>query len=197
MSKIVIGINQRIPLQILEMALTSHLRGNYNEEYILEQLHLDFDGENRISKAMNIVQKIIRNNPIITEVEQKRENVLVALKRTNDRDLILIALTCSAFPYFYTVMREYARYLKVQDIVNIELIKKTIGAKYGSNRSMENGLYCVIPMLIEAQLIERPKQGIYRKTAEKEYSPLSLKIMETAVEHVGQRGDMSLINVLL
>lgn len=191
-----IGINQRIPLQILEMALRSHLNGEYDEEYILEQLKLDFDGENRIRKALDIVNKVVRNNPIISEVKIEKDRVLLALRRKNDRNLILTSLSCTAFPFFYEVLKEFARFLKVQEIVNTDLIKKTMASRYGSNRSMENGLYCVIPMLLEANIIERPKQGIYSKSPAQEYSPTSLKVLETAVDYVGKSGDRVLIQGL-
>lgn len=192
-----IGINQRIPLQILEIALRSHLNGEYDEEYIVEQLRLDFDGENRIKKALDIVNKITRNNPLISEVEKEKNRVLLALKRENDRNLILTALSCTAFPFYYQVLLEFARFLKVQEVVNTDLIRKTIGSKYGSNRSMENGLYCVIPMLLEANIIDRPKQGIYSKSSPKEYSPTSLNILESAIENVGRNGDLTLIENLI
>lgn len=197
MSNNAIGINQRIPLQILEIALRSYLNGDYDEEYIIEQLQLDFDGENRIRKALNITNKIVRNNPIIPQVEEEKERILLALKRENDRNLILTALSCTAFPFYYEVFREFARFLKVQEVVNTELIKKTMASQYGSNRSMENGLYCVIPMLIEAEIIERPKQGIYSKTPAKEYSPTSLKVLESAVKNVGRNGDQVLMERLI
>ena len=193
MSNKAIGINQRIPLQILEIALRSYLNNNYDEEYLIEQLQLDFEGGNRIRKALDIVNKIIRNNPIIFEVENEKDRVLLALKRENDRNLILTALSCTAFPFFYEVLIEFARYLKVQEIVNTDLIKKSMASRYGSNRSMENGLYCVIPMLVEAKLIERPKQGIYSKTPAKEYSPTSMKILEMCIEKVGRKEDKMLL----
>lgn len=192
-----IGINQRIPIQILEIALRNYLNDKYDEEYILEQLQLDFDGENRIRKALDIVNKIIRNNPIISEVVIEKDRVLLALKRENDRNLILTALSCTAFPFFYEVLLEFARYLKVQEIVNTDLIKKSMASRYGSNRSMENGLYCVIPMLVEAKLIERPKLSIYSKTPAKEYSPTSMKILEMVVGNVGRNEDLALIENLV
>lgn len=197
MSNKAIGINQRIPLQILELALRSYLNGNYDEEYIIEQLQLDFDGENRIRKALDITNKIIRNNPIITQVEDEKERILSALKRENDRNLILTALACTAFPFYYEVLKEFARFLKVQEVVNTDLIKKTMASRYGSNRSMENGLYCVIPMLIEAEIIERPKQGIYSKTPAMEYSPTSIRVFEAAINNVGLSSDISLIESLI
>ena len=54
-----IDINQRIPLSILETALFTLLNNEYSEEYILELLHTEFTGENRIKKALRIVNKIV------------------------------------------------------------------------------------------------------------------------------------------
>lgn len=34
---------------------------------------------------------------------------------------------------------------------------------YASNRSLPNGLYCIMPMYIEAGLLNRPKAGIYTR----------------------------------
>jgi len=45
-----IDINQRIPLHTLYAALESFLNGSYSNEYILEQLRLEFNGENRLKK---------------------------------------------------------------------------------------------------------------------------------------------------
>ena len=59
MSNISIDINQRIPLYALEVALNSYLTNNYSNDYILEQLRLDFQGENRLKKALRIVNKIV------------------------------------------------------------------------------------------------------------------------------------------
>lgn len=52
-------INQRIPLDTLFVALESYLDGNYSDDYILEQLRLEFKGENRLKKALRIVNKIV------------------------------------------------------------------------------------------------------------------------------------------
>ena len=64
MSKLSIDINQRIPLDVLEVALNTFLSGNYSNEYVIEQLRLEFDGENRLKKALRIVNKIIIKSPL-------------------------------------------------------------------------------------------------------------------------------------
>jgi hypothetical protein len=54
------------------------------------------------------------------------------------------------------------KYFHVQDIVTTDLIRQKMAEKYGSNRSLPNALYCILPMLIEAKLLERPESGVYK-----------------------------------
>jgi len=156
-----VDINQRIPLDALHIALQTYLSGEYDEQYILEQLHLDFTGENRIKKSLRIINKIILKNPLVPYVHQHKEEILNVLKRKDDRNLILIALLNASFPFSFDVLRTFGKYLAVQDIVNTETISKSISNIYGGNRATEIGLYSVIPMFIEANILNRPKQGLY------------------------------------
>ncbi|WP_353102774.1 hypothetical protein [Myroides odoratus] len=156
-----IDINQRIPLDALHIALQSYLEGEYDEQYILEQLHLDFTGENRIKKSLRIINKIILKNPLIHFIDIHKEEIINGLKRKDDRNIILIALLNASFPFSFNVMRTFGKYLAVQDIVNTESISKSVSNIYGGNRATEIGLYSVIPMYIEAGILERPKIGLY------------------------------------
>ena len=54
-----VDINQRIPLETLHAGLKAFLNNNYSNEYILEQLRIEFNGENR-PKALRIVNRIIQ-----------------------------------------------------------------------------------------------------------------------------------------
>ena len=45
-----IDINQRIPLETLHAALEAYLNDNYSNDYIMEQLRLEYNGENRLKK---------------------------------------------------------------------------------------------------------------------------------------------------
>ena len=47
--------------------------------------------------------------------------------------------------------------------VSTLLILNKMSSIYASNRSLPNALYCIMPMYIEAGLINRPKTGIYTK----------------------------------
>lgn len=156
-----IDINQRIPLDTLYIALQSYLSDEYDEQYILEQLRLDFKGENRIRKSLQTINKIILKNPLIHFIENHKDEIINAAKRKDDRNMILIALLNASSHFSFDVLRLFGKYLAVQDIVNTETISKSISNVYGGNRATEIGLYSVIPMFIEANLLQRPKQGLY------------------------------------
>lgn len=157
-----IDINQRIPLDTLHAAFESYLKNNYSTDYIVEQLKLDFEGDNRIKKAIRIINKIILKSPLLDIITNNKEEILSATKRKTDRDIICIALLNAAFPFSFDVLKTFGKYFSVQDIINTETVKKPISNIYGGNRATENGMYSVIPMFIEANFFERPKSGLYQ-----------------------------------
>jgi hypothetical protein len=157
-----IDINQRIPLDTLYAALDAYLNGNYSNEYIIEQLRLEYKGENRLKKALRIVNKIIPKSPILKLIEENKTAIKLAIKKKQDRDVILIALLNAAFPFSYDVLKIFGKYFAVQEIINADTVKKTIANTYGGNRATENGIYSVVPMFLEAEFFKRPKQGIYQ-----------------------------------
>lgn len=162
MKKKPIIINQRLPLHVLEIALLGYLKDNYSRDYIIEQLSLDFKGENRIKKGFTLVNKVILNNSISDFINDNREAILNAVKKKDDLNIILISLVNSTFPFAFDVLTTVGKYFSVQEILSTEAIKKTISGIYGGNRSMENALYAVIPMFVEAGFFEREKPGIYK-----------------------------------
>ncbi len=174
-----IDINQRIPLYVLAAALESFLNGTYSNDYVLEQLRLEYDGENRLKKALRIVNRIIPKNPMIDIVLEHKESLNSILKRKTDRDLILIALLNAAFPFSFDVLKAFGKFFAVQDIINADTVKKSISNIYGGNRATENGIYSVVPMFLEAGFFDRPKSGIYQfNTAMNISSPITKEIYE-------------------
>lgn len=165
MSNKSIDINQRIPLDTLYAALESQLNDNYSDEYVLEQLRLEFEGENRIKKALRIVNKIIRRNPLNEFLLANRNEIRNAIKKKSDRDVILIALLNSAFPFSFDVLKTFGKFFAVQEEINRETITKSLSNIYGGNRATENAIDSVVPMFIEAGLINRPKPGVYQQNA--------------------------------
>lgn len=156
-----VDINQRIPLDILKVALQSYLDRTYTNDYIMEQLRMEYDGENRLKKSLRIVNKIIKRNPTIHLIDENKVKVQAAIKSKNDCNLILLSLLNSAFPFSFDVLRIMGKFFSVQDVINADTIKKNVSNIYGGNRATENGIYSVVPMFLEAGIFTRPKQGIY------------------------------------
>ena len=158
-----IDINQRIPLDTLYAALESFLNGTYSDAYIMEQLTLEFKGENRLKKSLRIVNKVILRNPLRAFLEENKDRIRQAIKKKHDRSIILIALLNSSFTFSFDTLQFLGKYLTVQEIVNRETIKKSLASVYGGNRATENAIDSVIPMFIEAGLIKRPTKGVYQR----------------------------------
>ena len=156
-----IDINQRIPLGALEAALISFLEGNYTNDYVLEQLRLEFKGENRLKKAVRIVNKIIPNSPLADFLITNKEVVKTAIKNKTDKNIILISLLNCAFSFSFNNLQTLGKLFSAQEIVSRDALKKHLSKIYGGNRSTENAIDSVIPMYLEAEFFKRPKAGLY------------------------------------
>jgi hypothetical protein len=156
-----VDINQRIPLAVLETALVIFLNGNYSNDYVKEQLSLEFTGENRIKKSLRIVNRIIINSPIKDFLISHKEELLTALKSKTDRNILLISLLNASFSFSFDVFSLFGKYLGVQEQISGEAMLKSVRSIYGGNRAPEIGFYAVVPMYVEADLISRIKPGIY------------------------------------
>jgi hypothetical protein len=157
-----IGINQRIPIEIIELALKTVLDDRYDDEYAAELARMEFSGENRIKKTVKVINRIVKTNVLIPYIMENAGKVRLALKNVEDKGMICIALVNAAYPFCYDVTAVLGRYFHAQKEIGIPLITSKLSAKYGTNRSLPNGLYCILPMLIEAGFITRPRPGVYQ-----------------------------------
>jgi len=157
-----IKINQRIPLEVLSSALVSFIEGDFNEEYILQQLRLEFKGVNRLKKSVEIVNYIIQKSPLSDFISNNKALIKQAIKKKNDRSLIIISLLNSSYSFAFDALQFFGKYLSVQEVVNRETIKKSLSSIYGGNRSTEIAIDSVVPMFIEAGLIQRPEKALYQ-----------------------------------
>ena len=156
-----IGINQRIPMQTLELALKAVLEDQYTNDYALELGRYDYQGENRIKKAAKVLNRLTKTNALMPFYIEHKEKVLKALKNPDDRALLLIALVNTAYPFCYDVTATLGKYFHAQKTIGTPLLINKLSAKYGTNRTLPNGLYCIMPMLIDAGFVTRPKVGLY------------------------------------
>lgn len=157
-----IGINQRIPMNILELALLAELQGNATGDYFRELAATEYNGQNRIGKAVSVMNRLTKKNRLMPYLMEKKTEVEAMFRNQADKPLLLTAIICSAYGFGYDVVALLGKYFHAQEIVTTELIRQKMSEKYGSNRSLPNALYCILPMLIEAKLLERPEAGKFK-----------------------------------
>jgi hypothetical protein len=163
-----VDINQRIPLYVLESLLQAYYNDSYSNDYALEQLRLEFTGENRLKKSLRLVNKIIVSNPIQDFMISNKNLILPALKSAHDRHIILISLLSSSFSFSFHLLSLLGKYFSVQEMVSREVVSKGMMSLYGGNRATPNAIDSVIPMFLEGELFSRPKPGLYQFKSPKE-----------------------------
>lgn len=158
-----VGINQRIGVNVMEMAIKAALDGIFTPEYAADLAAGEYQGANRINKARSIIGKLTQRNPLYPYIEEHKTEFLSAIKHPGDRAIIYSALINATYGFGYDAMLVLGKFFHVQEQVSTALIVSRMSSMYASNRSLPNGLYCVMPMYIEAGLINRPKTGVYTK----------------------------------
>lgn len=162
-----IGINQRIPLDLLNEALSMFLNDRWDENILTESLKTEYTGENRIKKAIKEFESIILRSSLHDFLLENKAQVAEALKSRDDQSLILIALINLRSPFCYEVACALASQFRLQDEVTTELLSRLVGKKYGYNKSVLNALYRAVPHLIDAGLLLRPKVGVFTQAEKK------------------------------
>ena len=79
-NKIEIGINQRIPISLLEMALLAALEGQGTPEYFAELAGTEYQGENRIRKSTYVMGRLTNRNPLMPFLQENKDAVISALR---------------------------------------------------------------------------------------------------------------------
>lgn len=162
-----VGINQRIGINVMEMAIKAALDGIFTPEYAADLAAGEYQGANRINKARSIIGKLTQRNPLYPYIEEHKTEFLSAIKHPGDRAIIYSALINATYGFGYDAMLVLGKFFHVQEQVSTALIVSRMSSMYASNRSLPNGLYCVMPMYIEAGLINRPKTRSIPKTSMK------------------------------
>ena len=174
-----VGINQRISTNVIEMAMKAALEGCYSSEFAADLASGEYEGSNRINKARSIIGKLSIRNPLFPFIEERKNEYYAAIKHKSDRAIIFTSLINAAYSFGYDAMVVLGKFFHVQDEVSTQLILNRMASIYASNRSLPNALYCIMPMYIEAGLINRPKTGIYTKV---DYEGISVFAREVYIK---------------
>lgn len=178
-----IGIRQRIPLRLFEMALRAVLKGEYSRQYFAELASMEYNGPNRIDKSATVISKLTDKNPIIDFVLEHKDEVTEALRYNADRGLILSALLIATYEFVYDMVCIFGKHFHVQDTVATRLVSAKLADKYGSNRSLPNAMNSAIPMLLEGGILQRPMTGIYEISPADPVSEIARQIYDQAFLH--------------
>lgn len=155
-----IGINQRIPVVVLENAICRFLEtGTVDREAITQDLKEHTQGTNRLHKAVTYAYLMLTRPHVI--LEQVRQtftlNSYMRLPKA-DRNALTLSLLAFTYPIAYDVVVAFATGFNVQPLVSRRYLNDRISASWGSTRTIDIALKAVVPMLIELELIQY-KQG--------------------------------------
>lgn len=159
----VIGINQRISVTLIESALRAFFDGKYNREFARALAEGEFQGENRLKKAVSELGKVVERNAILPFLVEHKQQVMEAMQHAGDKAIIIAALYNTAFRFSYEEVTILGKYFHVQDRVSRALLEERISEIYGFNKSISNAIDYSMPTLIEAGFINRPEAGVYEK----------------------------------
>lgn len=158
-----VGINKRISINVIEMAMKASLDGIFTSEYAADLASGEYDGPNRIIKSRGVIGKLTLRNPLFQYIEVHKDDYFSAIKNKSDRAIVFAALINASYGFAFDTMTILGKFFHVQEEVSSQLILGKMSTIYGSNRSVPVGLYCILPMYIESGMLNRPKTGIYTR----------------------------------
>lgn len=158
-----VGINQRISISVIEMAMKASLDGVFTPEYALDLATGEYQGANRIEKARSITGKLTLRNPLFEFVKEHRQEYFEAIRYLGDKAIVFTALINASYMFGYDATCILGKLFHVQDTVSTQVVVNRLFSLYESNRTLRNGLYCIMPMYIEAGLLSRPTVGFHSK----------------------------------
>jgi len=178
MEKVTIGIEKRISLGVLELALRSVLDGSASSDYFYELANTECTGANRAKKIVAVINRLTIKGKLTPFLKEHKEDVLQALRNKNDRAMIFVSMMCSSYTIFYDAVSIFGKFFHVQEQVSREFLLKKLAEKYGSNRALDVAFDCIVPMLMEAGFISRPKPGIYEMYKQDKYTEFAKTVFK-------------------
>mgnify|MGYP006873047742 CR=1 FL=1 len=172
----IIGLDQRIPIPVMEAAIKAVANDTYSVDWAKTNLELELNGKNRLAKAVTELSNATFNNKLIEFVKNNKNKVFEALQYKSDKTLVLVGLINAAFGFGYNTTMVMGKYFHVQDRISKALLSEKMSEIYAYNRSVENALYRILPMFIEAGLIARPSKGVYARIPLEPQSDIAVEI---------------------
>ena len=80
-----LGMNKRVPLETLQLAVEQELSGIDDFDRIDETIRAQFQGEARAVKGLKQVRSTVRNSPIHDFLMEHKDDLLTAMKNKADK----------------------------------------------------------------------------------------------------------------
>lgn len=174
-----VGIYQAIPMDVMVACLRHILNNGTISQNDLRALLAQYPrGTNRLDKIREHASKIfIGMKEESVKLTKFFPSTISAYLTTHEIKMIAIAISALAYPAFYKLLVLVAQQFKVQPVVSRTFINLQMGNIYGGSRSSAHAVDAILPMLVEAGLIQRSSNGLYEK-AIKEPVNLSQSVCE-------------------
>lgn len=158
-----IGLNQRIPFDVLDAAIHFYLEnGEIEKTYIFQRMQEFTSGTNRANKATSyVVQILTRQVRLLDQFKKTLTNTAYSSLRIEDRKALCLCLISLTYPITYDLLIALAQGFKVQSQINKKFISEKVMSIYGSNRTVDIAIDALLPMIIELNTIKRDKVSIY------------------------------------
>lgn len=158
-----IGLNQRIPFEVLDAAIHFYFEnGEIDKTYIFQRMQDFTSGTNRANKATTYVVQILkRQNLLLNQLKKTITNIPYNELRVNDRKALCLCLISLTYPITYDLLIALAQGFKVQSQINKKFISEKVMSIYGSNRTVDIAIDALLPMIIELNTIKRDKVSLY------------------------------------
>lgn len=160
-----IGINEPIPLEVLEKVFLKYLETNeVDRDYIEDLLSEHIEGENRRNKAVGYTNVIFTRPEILHDLFKTWTPDRYLALSQQEQKVLLIQLCSLAYPIFFDVVNSVGSVFKIQAKVHQDVVITRLASTYGSNRTLYNAVKAILPMLIEADYFVKPKSALYEFT---------------------------------
>jgi len=158
-----IGLNQRIPFEVLDSAIHSYLAtSSIDKDHIFRRMQEYTSGTNRANKATTyVIQILSRQQDLLDQLVKTCKDFSCDSLKVDDRKALCLCLISLTYPIAYDLLSALSQGLKVQSQINKKFISEKVMSIYGSNRTVDVAIDALLPMLIELSTIKRDKISIY------------------------------------
>lgn len=158
-----IGLNQRIPFDVLDSAIHYYLeKAVIDKDFIFQRMQEFTSGANRANKAATyVVQILTRQKQFLEQLKNAISSTPYSALRIDDRKALCLCLISLTYPITYDLLIALSQGFKVQSQINKKFISEKVMSIYGSNRTVDIAIDALLPMIIELNTIKRDKVSIY------------------------------------